>query len=172
VWIVDVIFNDPPAPPPADVPPLAEDQADPNLTIREHFAAHREHPSCAGCHTKLDPLGFALENYDITGRWRDRYASGRDVDASGTLFRSHPFEGAVGFKGAILAERERFARAFTSHLLRFALGRELVPADRVSVDGILRRTAAQGHPIKALVRGVVHSESFREFGQSPDGKAR
>jgi len=172
VWLVDVIFNDPPAPPPADVPPLAEDQADPSLTIREHFAAHRDHPSCAGCHTKLDPLGFALENYDITGRWRDRYSSGRDVDASGTLFRKHPFEGAVGFKGAILAERERFARAFTSHLLRFALGRKLVPADRVSVDGILRRTAPQGHAIKALVRGVVHSESFREFGQSPEGEAR
>jgi len=172
VWIVDVIFNDPPAPPPADVPPLAEDSTDPTLTIREHFAAHREHPSCAGCHTKLDPLGFALENYDITGRWRDRYANDRDVDASGTLFRRHPFDGAVAFKGAIVAERERFARAFTAHLLRFALGRELVPADRLVIDGILRHSADRGHPIKALVRGVVQSESFRGFGQSTGGEAR
>lgn len=172
VWIVDVIFNDPPAPPPADVPPLAEDAADPSLTIREHFAAHREHPSCAGCHTKLDPLGFALENYDITGRWRDRYTGGRDVDASGTLFRRHPFDGAVGFKGAILAERERFARAFAAHLLRFGLGRELVPADRPVIDEIVRRTAPQGHAIKALVRAVVQSESFRDFGQSNDIDAR
>jgi hypothetical protein len=172
VWIVEVIFNDPPAPPPADVPPLSEDQADPTLTIREHFAAHRENPSCAGCHTKLDPVGFALENYDITGRWRDRYGSGRDVDASGTLFRRHPFDGAVGFKGAIVAERERFARAFTAHLLRFALGRDLVPADRLVIDGILSRSARQGHAIKALIRGVVQSESFRDFGQSPNADAR
>ncbi len=172
VWIVDVIFNDPPSPPPADVPPLAEDAADPSLTIREHFAAHREHPSCAGCHTKLDPVGFALENYDITGRWRDGYANGRDVDASGTLFRRHAFDGAVGFKGAIVAEQERFARAFTAHLLRFALGRDLVPADRLVIDGILSRSARQGHAIKALIRGVVQSESFRDFGQSPDADAR
>ena len=172
VWIVDVIFNDPPAPPPADVPPLSEDAADPTLTIREHFAAHREHPSCAGCHTKLDPVGFALENYDITGRWRDRYANGRNVDASGTLFRRHAFDGAVGFKGAIVAERERFARAFTAHLLRFALGRDLIPADRLVIDGILSRSARQGHAIKALIRGVVQSESFRDFGQSPDADAR
>lgn len=172
VWIVEVIFNDPPSPPPADVPPLAEDAADPSLTIREHFAAHREHPSCAGCHTKLDPVGFALENYDITGRWRDGYANGRDVDASGTLFRRHAFDGAVGFKGAIVAEQERFARAFTAHLLRFALGRDLVPADRLVIDGILSRSARQGHAIKALIRGVVQSESFRDFGQSPDADAR
>lgn len=172
VWIVDVIFNDPPAPPPADVPPLAEDAADPNLTIREHFAAHREHPSCAGCHTKLDPLGFALENYDIVGRWRDRYANDRGVDASGVLFRRHAFDDAVGFKTAILAERERFARAFTAHLLRFAIGRELAPSDRIVIDEIVLRTAPQGHAIKALIRGLVQSASFRDFGRSAEGLAR
>lgn len=172
VWIVDVIFNDPPAPPPADVPPLADDRDDGNLTIRETFAAHREHPSCAGCHTKLDPLGFALENYDLVGRWRDRYASGRDVDAGGTLFRRHAFDGAVAFKGAMVAEHERFARAFTAHLLRFALGRELVPSDRVVIEGILRRTAPQDHAIKAIVRAVVQSESFRDFGQSTETLVR
>lgn len=171
-WIADVIFNDPPAPPPADVPPLAEERADEHLTIRETFAAHREHPSCAGCHTKLDPLGFALENYDLTGRWRDRYENGRDVDASGTLFRRQAFDDAVAFKGAILAEHERFARAFTAHLLRFALGRELVPADRVAIEGILRRTAPQGHAIKAIVRAVVHSDRFRDFGQSNESDVR
>ena len=172
VWIMEVVFNDPPAPPPADVPPLAEDRAEEHLTIRERFAAHREHPSCAGCHTKLDPLGFALENYDLTGRWRDRYESGRDVDAGGTLFRRHPFNDAVAFKGAILAERERFVRAFTAHLLRFALGRELVPADRLVIEGIVRRTAPHDHAIKAMVRAVVQSDSFRDFGQSAGTDAR
>lgn len=172
VWIVEVIFNDPPAPPPADVPPLADDRADDHLSIRERFAAHREHPSCAGCHTKLDPLGFALENYDLAGRWRDRYESGRDVDAGGTLFRRRAFGDAVAFKGAIVAERERFVGAFTAHLLRFALGRELVPADRLEIEEILRRTAPGGHSIKAIIRAVVRSESFRDFGQSAETDAR
>ena len=91
VWIIEVILNDPPSPPPNDVPPLNEEATDNNLTIREKFAAHRENPSCAGCHDRLDPLGFALENYDITGRWRDRYQNGREVDAGGTLLRKYPF---------------------------------------------------------------------------------
>lgn len=172
VWITEVIFNDPPRPPPADVPPLEEAAADPNLTIREQFAAHRESPSCAGCHTKLDPLGFALENYDITGRWRDRYDNGRSIDAGGTLFRMHAFEGAIPFKEAIVAEQSRFARAFTAHLLRYALGRELVPADILTVEEIVARCADRGFPIKALIRGIVHSDSFREVGRHPADEPR
>ncbi len=172
VWIIEVVFNDPPAPPPADVPPLNEETADPTLTIREQFAAHRESPSCAGCHTKLDPLGFALENYDITGRWRDRYDNGRDIDASGTLFRRHDFDGLVRFKSALVEEKERFARAFVGHLLRFAIGRELVPADRMEIETILSRTADQGFAIQALIRGVVRSRSFREAGLVSDFDAR
>ena len=171
-WIIDVIFNDPPAPPPADVPPLDEAAADPNLTIREHFAAHRSNPSCAGCHTRLDPLGFALENFDITGRWRDRYDNGRDVDASGTLFRRHGFDGVVTFKRAIVAEQERFARAFTAHLLRYALGRELVAADTLAVEDIVRRTSDRGFAVKALIREVVLSGSFLGAGQRTDADAR
>ena len=86
-WIIEVILNDPPPPPPNDVPPLDEDSGPKNQTIREKFDEHRKNPDCAGCHSKLDPLGFALENFDITGRWRDKYENGRDVDASGTLLR-------------------------------------------------------------------------------------
>jgi len=172
VWITEVIFNDPPRPPPADVPPLEEAAADPNITIREQFAAHRENPSCAGCHTRLDPLGFALENYDITGRWRDHYDNGRAIDAGGTLFRMHDFAGAVPFKAAIVAEQRRFARAFTAHLLRYALGRELVPADTLAVEEIVARCADRGFPVKALIRGIVHSDSFREVGRHPGEEPR
>lgn len=172
VWITEVIFNDPPQPPPADVPPLEEAAADPNLTIREQFAAHRESPSCAGCHTKLDPLGFALENYDITGRWRDRYDNGRSIDAGGTLFRMHAFEGAISFKEAIVAEQTRFARAFTAHLLRYALGRELVPADILTVEEIVAGCADRGFPVKALIRGIVRSDSFRDVGRHPGEERR
>ena len=160
VWIIEVILNDPPAPPPNDVPPLNEETNDKSLTIREQFAAHRSNPSCAGCHTKLDPLGFAMENFDITGRWRERYDNGRDVDSSGTLFRQHPFENVVSFKDSLVSEKARFARAFSEHLLRFALARELLPSDRLAVDEILGRTSTRGFTIKSLIRELVASESF------------
>ncbi len=160
VWIIEVLFNDPPPPPPNDVPPFNEETAAKDLTIREQFAAHRANPSCAGCHSKLDPLGFALENYDITGRWRDRYDNGRDVDASGTLFRKHDFHDIVRFKESLVEEHTRFARAFTEHLLRFALARQLVPADTIAIDEVLLRTAEHGFTIRSLIREVIASESF------------
>ena len=160
VWVIEVIFNDPPSPPPNDVPPLDEDSGAKDLTIRERFAAHREDPSCAGCHTKLDPLGFALENFDITGRWRDRYDNGRNVDSSGTLLRKHEFDGVVQLKDSLLRENRRFAKAFTEHLLRYALTRELGPSDSLAVDAILEKTERDGFHVQSLIREVIFSESF------------
>jgi hypothetical protein len=160
VWIIEVIFNDPPPPPPNDVPPLDEGTADEDLTIRERFAVHRKNPSCAGCHSKLDPLGFALENFDITGRWRDKYTNGRDVDPSGTLMRKHPFDGVVSFKESVIKEDHRFAKAFTEHLLRFALARELDPVDSLAVDEIVSQSQAGGLGLKTLLRSVVLSDRF------------
>ena len=139
-WIIEVIFNDPPEPPPNDVPPLDEEAGQEDLTIRERFAVHRENESCAGCHSKLDPFGFALENFDITGRWRDKYDNGRNVDPSGTLMRKHDFDGVVRFKQLIVQEDRRFAKAFTAHLLRFALSRELGPADSITINSIIDRS--------------------------------
>lgn len=158
-WVIEVIFNDPPPPPPNDVPPLKEDDTA-NRTIREQFAAHRANPSCAGCHAQIDPLGFALENFDITGRWRDRYENGKPVDASGTLLRQYTFAGAVGFKESLVKEQQRFARAFTAHLLRFALSRELSPADTLAIDAMVSKTADEGFRLQSLLREIVSSESF------------
>ncbi|MCA9062917.1 MAG: DUF1588 domain-containing protein [Planctomycetaceae bacterium] len=155
VWITEVILNDPPAPPPNNVPPLNEEADDQNLTIRERFAAHRENPSCAGCHSKLDPLGFALENFDITGRWRDRYENGRDVDVAGTLMRRHAFADVVEFRKSLQSEQRRFAAALTAHLLRFALARELQPADVLVIDQILDRTAQDHYRLRSLIREVA-----------------
>ena len=113
-----MIFNAPPEPPPADVPPLEKPKpAEKNLTVRERFAVHRERADCAACHAQLDPLGFALENFDPVGRWRNTYENGREVDTSGKLFRKHEFKNVVEFKDAILAEKNRFARAFAEHTL-------------------------------------------------------
>ena len=163
VWVIEVLFNDPPPPPPNDVPPLDEDAGDASLTIRERFAAHRENPSCAGCHSRLDPLGFALENYDITGRWRDTYTNGRDVDAAGVLRQTHPFDEAIGFKAALLEEQRPIARGLTEHLLRYALGQELTPADRIAVEAIVAATSEHGYRLKDLLRAVLLSPRFRDF---------
>ena len=160
-WIASVIFNSPPKPPPADVPPLSEEKADlEKLTLRERLAAHRENPDCAGCHNKLDPLGFALENYSAVGQWRDDYHNGRKVDASGVLFRKHSFANPVEFKDAILAEKDRFTRAFAGHMLAFALGRSLTAADALALDEIRDETREGEYRMHALIYALVHSAPF------------
>ena len=162
-WIAGVVFNDPPDPPPADVPLLAkaeEAHATEDLTVRERFAAHRTQADCASCHVKIDPLGFALENYGPTGAWRDTYENGRAVDASGVLFGRYRFRDIVEFKDAILAEKDLFARAFAGHLLEFALGRELAAADEPALDRIVRAAAPGGYRIQDFIRQVVLSDPF------------
>jgi hypothetical protein len=154
-WISSVIFNDPPPPPPNDIPPLNEATADKSLTIREQFAEHRRNPSCAGCHSRLDPLGFALENYDIVGRWRDRYDNGREIDSSGTLLRLHLFTNAVQFRRTLAAEQDRIAHAFVEHLLRYALARPLQPGDQLTVRRILQQTAANHYPVRSLIHATA-----------------
>ena len=160
-WIAGVIFNTPPDPPPADVPPLEKPKvADKKLTVRERFAVHRERADCAGCHSKLDPLGFALENFDPVGRWRNHYENGRSVDASGVLFRKHSFNNVVEFKDAILSEKDRFTRAFAGHMLSYALGRGLTPVDAYALDGITAKTIAGGFRLQTLLHEVVQSAPF------------
>ena len=160
-WIAGVIFNDPPEPPPADVPPLEQQkEGTETLTIRERFAAHRERADCAGCHAQLDPLGFAFENFDPVGRWREKYENGRQVDASGTLFRKHRFSNVVEFKQALLEEKDRFTRGFAEHLLSFALGREITPADSPALDKLVAQTISDEYRIRTLIEGVVQSAPF------------
>ena len=159
-WIIEVILNDPPPPPPNDVPPLKDDGNSRNMTIREQFAKHRESPDCAGCHSKLDPLGFAMENFDLTGRWRDKYSNGREVDSSGKLMRKHNYEGAVDFKDSLLKEKDRYARAFVGHLLRYLTSRELEPGDSLEVERIVEKAKPHEYRMKSLIREVILSDAF------------
>lgn len=162
-WVASVILNDPPEPPPADVPPLADEPAtdEQDLTLRERFAAHRQRADCAGCHRRIDPLGFALENYDAAGIWREKYENGRTVDASGILFGRHEFTDVVAFKDALLAEKDRFTRALASHLLSFASGRQFGVEDSLALDHIVRETADSDYRFQTLIKQVVLSEPFR-----------
>ena len=170
-WLASVIFNDPPKPPPADVPTLeeaGEGEDFDKLTLREQFAVHRENEACAGCHKRIDPLGFALENYGPTGVWRDHYENGREVDSQGILFNTYPFQDVVEFKDAILAEKDRFTRAFATHLLSFSLGRETGVADSPSLTRIVDATREDDYRIHTLIREIVLSDSFHQKSTTPE----
>ncbi|NQV27848.1 MAG: DUF1592 domain-containing protein [Rhodopirellula sp.] len=161
-WMATVIFNNPPKPPPANVPALGEkpSKGEEHLTLRERLSAHRERSDCKGCHEQIDPLGFALENYDPIGVWRDKYENGRDVDMSGSLFRKHQFSNVVEFKDAILAEKDRFTRGLAGHLLSFGLARELAASDQIALNEIAEVTAADDYRIQTLLKQVILSKPF------------
>ena len=131
------------------------------MTLRERFVAHRRDHACAGCHQRIDPLGFALENFNAAGIWRDKYENGREIDASGKLFARHAFQDVVGFKDGLLAEKDRFTRAFAEHLLSFAIGRRISVADSSALNKIVSETAAADYRIRTLIEQVVLSDSFQ-----------
>ena len=163
-WVATVIFNQPPPPPPDAIPEIeADDRAIESLgvTLRQRLKQHQSNQSCASCHSKIDPLGFALENYDAVGRWRDSYQSGLPIDASGQLFGQSTFDDAVGLKDSILSNPEWFMRAFSEHMLSYALGRELDLNDRVTVDGILKQVVRDHGQFSTVVKAIVLSNPFR-----------
>ena len=166
-WMNTVIFNDPPDPPPADVPPLPKANEDElaKLTLRERFEAHRKREDCAGCHRQIDPLGFALENYDPTGIWREKYENGREVDPSGELF-GEKFETLLDFRALLRKEQRRFVRALTGHLLYYALGRELTAADSPTLDKIADHAMKGDDRLRTLMKQVAMSEPFRHKNTS------
>ncbi|MGC6442751.1 MAG: DUF1592 domain-containing protein [Rubripirellula sp.] len=162
-WVAGVIFNSPPKPPPADVPPLQEETtnaAEP-LSLREQLKIHRERSDCRGCHEQIDPLGFALENYDTVGQWRESYSNGARIVASGKIYGGDTFQNPVEFKDAVLAERDRFARAFTEHLFTYALARELTPHDRYAVQDVTSSTAENEYQLREVIRCIIHTDSFQ-----------
>jgi len=142
------------------------------LTLRERLSAHRERADCNGCHEQIDPLGFALENYDAIGNWRDKYENDREVDMAGTLLRKHKFTDVVEFKDAILSEKDLFARGFAGHLLSFALARELEAADQVALDEIVAATAEDDYKIQTMLKKVILSKPFLSKSNSRVGQNR
>ena len=162
-WVAGVIFNSPPKPPPADVPPLDEDQkeSDQALTLREQLKQHRERSDCRGCHEQIDPLGFALENYDAVGRWREHYKNGLAINTSGTIFGDNHYSSPTEFKDAILDQRDRFALAFTEHLSAYALARPLTVHDRSAVREIAGSITTQDYRLQDLIKKLITSPLFQ-----------
>ncbi|NCF92695.1 MAG: DUF1588 domain-containing protein [Verrucomicrobiaceae bacterium] len=162
-WVATVVLNRPPPPPPDVVPEIEADDAAieaKGMTLRERLVQHQVNPSCVSCHQKIDPLGFALENYDAVGRWRETYRSGLEIDASGELFGKASFKDVVGLKDALLENPEWFMRGFSEHLLAYALGRELEIQDKPAIDRIVRAVLADHGQFSTVVSEVVRSYPF------------
>ncbi|MFT7512355.1 MAG: mono/diheme cytochrome c family protein [Candidatus Omnitrophota bacterium] len=161
VWLLENILGTPPPPPPPDVEPLDPDIRG-TTTIRDQLRKHRETPSCYDCHQAIDPLGFALENFDPIGGWRTVYDKRNTIDASGELPTGEAFSDVTGLKDILLARKDRFARALTNKLFSYALGRHVAPMDRPHIDGILTELEASGSGFQDLITLVVLSEPFRQ----------
>ena len=160
IWVLENILGTPPSPPPPDVEPLDPDVRGAK-TIRDQLKKHRETPTCYDCHRKIDPLGFALENFNPIGRWRDSYGRNNKVDPSGELPSGETFGDIAGFKRILLDHQDQFARALTEKLLAYAIGRETTATDRPIIDKILAASEGNANGLRSLVQLVVASEIFR-----------
>jgi len=160
-WLLNNMFglNIPPPPPGVDMNLNVKPGARP-ASIRERLAEHRKDPSCNSCHSIIDPLGFALENFDVIGAWRNVDESGRRVDATGTTVSGATIEGLSGLRTYLLAQPEQFPRTVTEKLLAYALGRPLEYTDRPIVRTIVREAAAHEYRWSSIVLGIVESPSF------------
>ena len=161
-WLLENVMGTPPAPPPPDIPPLpAGGGAGEPRTVRERLAQHRASPACANCHAPMDPLGFALENFDAVGGWRERDA-GVPIDASAVLADGvTAFEGPRGLRRVLLDRSDQFVETVAEKLFVYALGRGVEPRDRPVIRGIVRAAAADDHRWSSLVLGIVESAPFR-----------
>lgn len=159
VWVLDHLLGTPPNPPPPDVEPLEPDVRG-SKTVQERLAKHRHVKTCASCHSKIDPLGFALENYDPVGSWRDAYLSDLKIDPTGEMLDGAKLAGPEDLKKYLLSRRDLFARNLTTRLLTYATGRSMEAADRPAVDGVVNELEAKGDGLFDLLTLIVNSEPF------------
>ncbi len=161
-WLLDNVLAMPPPPPPPNVPPLKETPVNGKLaSVRERMEEHRKNPVCAACHLRMDPLGFALENFDAIGQWHSTDKSGAPIDVAGALPDGTKFQGVAGLRGLLLSRREQFADAFTEKLLAWALGRGLEYYDLPAVRKIVRESAADDYRWSSIIEGIVKSTPFQ-----------
>ncbi len=159
-WILDAILGTPPPPPPPNVPTLEEPTGAAPRTVRELLTQHRANPACASCHSRIDPLGFALENYDALGRWRTE-ESGKPVDSKGELPDGTKFDGPDQLKTVLLEKKGLFIRNLTNKMLGYALGRGLTLKDSCVVDNIVAEVERNNYSAHTLIDSVVMSMPFR-----------
>jgi hypothetical protein len=161
VYVLNNILGAPPPPPPPNVPALEESAVAANLPMRQRLAAHRKNPVCSTCHQTIDPAGFALENFDAVGRWRDQDGDIGPVDMSGGLPGIGELKGVAGLEEGLLRRPELFAGTLTEKLLTFALGRGVEYYDAPAIRQILREAQPGGYRFSSLILGIVKSVPFQ-----------
>ena len=160
-WVLENLLAAPPPPPPPDVPALkTEDEPGKALTMREAMVQHRANPACAGCHARMDPIGFSMENFDALGKWRDRDA-GSTIDASGVLPEGTRFDGVPGLRKFLVEHSTEYVATVTEKLLMYAVGRNLQYYDVPAVREIVRGAARDNYTLSALVVGIAKSAPFQ-----------
>ena len=158
-WVLEQILGTPPPPPPPDVEPLEEsEEAHESASLRERLEQHRDHPDCAGCHAKMDPIGFALENFDAIGRWRDTDGA-FPIDPAGTLTGGIKVAGPEDLKKA-LVQKEKFVESLSEKLLTYALGRGTEYYDKCAIDLIVEQLKANDYRFTTLIDAIVTSDPF------------
>ncbi len=169
-WILENVLNAPPPPPPPGVGSIDSKGGIIRGTMRQQMEKHRADPMCASCHTRMDPLGFALENYDAIGHWRTHEGT-LPIDASGALPGGQTFNGSAELKKILASDREAFAECLTEKLLIYALGRGLEPYDRPATKQIVSRLAANDYRFSSLITGIIDSVPF-QMGRGDGGTGK
>jgi mono/diheme cytochrome c family protein len=160
-WILTNLLGVPPSPPPANVPPLEENSENGKVrSLRERMEQHRKDTVCAGCHKSMDPIGFALENFDAVGHWRANDEAGK-IDPSGTLFNGASLDGAVGLRQELVKQKDIFVGVMTEKMLTYALGRGLEHYDMPAVRKIVQNMRTNNYRFSSLVAGIVTSTPFQ-----------
>ena len=161
-WVLEQLLGTPPPPPPPNVPSLKEDQNTQKMTMRQRMEAHRVNPACAACHKMMDPLGFALDNFDGIGGWRDTPGPGQPpIDSAGNLPDGTPFHGPDGLREVLLKKKDMFVETFTERLLTYALGRGVEEYDRPVIRKIVREASADDQKWSAIILNIVNSTPFQ-----------
>ncbi|MGH9172733.1 MAG: DUF1592 domain-containing protein, partial [Vicinamibacterales bacterium] len=162
-WVMEVLLGSPPPPPPPDVPDFEATKAAVDgklLSVRERMEEHRRNPACTSCHRVIDPLGLALDNFDVTGKWRIK-DNEVPIDATGDLYDGTKMDGPAGLRDALLKHKEAVLRNFTERLLTYALGRRLEPTDMPAVRAIVRNARQHEYRCSAFILGVVETAAFQ-----------
>jgi hypothetical protein len=160
-WILEQFLGDPPPPPPPNVPELDSDKAQLTGSLRQRLEQHRKNPACAQCHARMDPIGFAFENYDAVGAWREKDGE-FPLETAGELPDKTTIQGPADLKEVLKGRKDQFTRCLTEKLLTYALGRGVEFYDRPVIDRIQANVAKGQYKFSTLVNEIVKSEPFRQ----------
>jgi hypothetical protein len=163
-FVLSTFLNTPPPPPLPNVPSLEESAkgaATKPKTVREQLELHRNSPTCAGCHRVIDPVGFALENFDPVGQWRATDADGGKLDTGGVLADGSKVDGPVALRNVLLSRPEAFATTLTERIMTYALGRGVEPSDMPVIRQIVKKSAQRDYALQSIINGIVESAPFQ-----------